>query len=494
MVSSLWVWVCVVPGMRRRGERTRPADSCALRHRLVRLATLDVGVEVAGAARHAVDERADGLADVDAKRVLMRRSCVPVLGCGEYRVDPIHGFQDHSSVTHDPAAIGPDRVSPAARLTDLPGADHFLAILPHRSLPVGVVPLHASRKDRRNDDQHDAQHVIQRRVAVLPHFDVRPDCGKERETEQEHDELQHGVLPVGVGVGSVGRAGVEPAFAVRPVARQSGEPPKVPAAHRAVSWWVTWCPGLFGSRPRECPPALSLATRSPAVPAGFSGLQPMLGLASRAVSPGNRESNPSRRGRPSERLRGGPGGRGRARCGLASLSSPCSRGSDPRGSGSEPSRAVQPTLPDNLMAPPDSVKGRQCWRTCETGMCWCSLWLAGASRWCIRRMDDTDDRQGAWGPDPRRPRCPRCGARVSLVVAYRAPAARVEGGPVMLSAPCSYHVRGRGACRQPVVVVLEGTRVRYACPPSWEAMQGLGVEEILARWAPERVWAQEAGL
>jgi len=87
---------------------------------------------------------------------------------------------------------------------------------------------------------------------------------------------------------------------------------------------------------------------------------------------------------------------------------------------------------------------------------------------------------------------------VSLVVAYRAAGARVEGGPVMLSAPCSYHVRGRGVCRQPVVVVLERAHARYAFPPSWEAMweamQGLGVEEILARWAPERVWAQEAGL
>jgi len=49
-----------------------------------------------------------------------------------------------------------------------------------------------------------------------------------------------------------------------------------------------------------------------------------------------------------------------------------------------------------------------------------------------------------------------------------------------------------------VVVVLERAHARYAFPPSWEAMweamQGLGVEEILARWAPERVWAQEAGL
>ena len=110
------------------------------------------------------------------------------------------------------------------------------------------------------------------------------------------------------------------------------------------------------------------------------------------------------------------------------------------------------------------------------------------------QVDDTGDRQGTWGPDPRRPRCPRCGAKVSLVVAYRAAGARVEGGPVMLSAPCSYHVRGRGVCRQPVVVVLEGARARYAFPPSWEAMQGLGVEEILARWAPARVWAREAGL
>lgn len=83
---------------------------------------------------------------------------------------------------------------------------------------------------------------------------------------------------------------------------------------------------------------------------------------------------------------------------------------------------------------------------------------------------------------------------MSLVVAYRTAGARVEGGPMALSASCSYNVRGRGVCRQPVVVVLEGACARYAFPPSWEAMQGLGVEEILARWAPERVWAREARL
>src|SRR5690606_2256060 len=134
MVSSLWVWVCVVSGMRRRGERTRPADSCALRHRLVRLATLDVGVEVAGAARHAVDLD-HPVTEVRRQRVLMNARSDRVSRAVEIK-PPTDGLNNAGAVAHDPVAVRPDRVGPAARLTDFPGADHFLAIFPHGFLPT----------------------------------------------------------------------------------------------------------------------------------------------------------------------------------------------------------------------------------------------------------------------------------------------------------------------------------------------------------------------
>ena len=93
-------------------------------------------------------------------------------------------------------------------------------------------------------------------------------------------------------------------------------------------------------------------------------------------------------------------------------------------------------------------------------------------------------------PPRHRPRCPRCGAKVTLVIAYCPPPARVEDGPVVLSSLCGYYVRHRGLCRQPVVLVLDGSRVEYAFPPSFEAIHGLTPAAILERWSAARVWSQ----
>lgn len=139
---------------------------------------------------------------------------------------------------------------------------------------------------------------------------------------------------VGLTCYTVGRAGVEPALrAVRPVARQSGEPPKGPAAHRAFSWWVTWCSGLWQP--------------SPGVPTSALPGHPLSRFTCRSLGspvdtgtclPGGVTREPGLEPEPRRALqRAAPRwarGTWAGRYGLASLSSPCSRGSDPRGSGS----------------------------------------------------------------------------------------------------------------------------------------------------------------
>lgn len=97
-----------------------------------------------------------------------------------------------------------------------------------------------------------------------------------------------------------------------------------------------------------------------------------------------------------------------------------------------------------------------------------------------------------WGPDPERPRCPKCGAKTFMVVAYRAPLSRVKGGPIVLTAPCGYHIRQRGICHQPTVLILDGPRTYYAFPPSFDDVQGLTVPDILERYGAAAVWKQKA--
>lgn len=105
-----------------------------------------------------------------------------------------------------------------------------------------------------------------------------------------------------------------------------------------------------------------------------------------------------------------------------------------------------------------------------------------------------------------RPRCPRCGALVSLRVSgvrigpmaggdglagfgMQGAARAATGMYARISTPCAYRVRGTGGrdpCGQPIVIVLSpqtpSTPVRYAFPPDWPTANTLSDNELIDRY------------
>jgi hypothetical protein len=59
-------------------------------------------------------------------------------------------------------------------------------------------------------------------------------------------------------------------------------------------------------------------------------------------------------------------------------------------------------------------------------------------------------------------------------------------GRIAVSVRCSYLRREAGRrepCRQPIVLVLLGERILYCFPPTWDAIAGKSVEEIIGEYA-----------
>lgn len=58
-------------------------------------------------------------------------------------------------------------------------------------------------------------------------------------------------------------------------------------------------------------------------------------------------------------------------------------------------------------------------------------------------------------------------------------------GRVRVSVPCGYLVRDSGRrtpCRQPVVLLVNGSLLAYAFPPDWDCLPTLSDEELIAKY------------